>query len=92
MRHPWFVDGREYGLKEGLEQGLKQGREQGIAPLVYLFERRLGRRLRESEQKRLATRLTKHGPEKLGSVVLDLSKTELAKWLEPRRKNKAKAA
>jgi hypothetical protein len=92
MRHPWFVEGQEYGRVQGLVQGLQKGRQEGLGPLVYQLERRLGRRLRESEQKRLATRLTKHGPEKLGSVVLDLSKTELARWLEPRKKSKTKAA
>lgn len=85
MRHPWFVDGREYGLKEGLEQG----REQATALLAFMFERRLGRQLRNTERKRIVTRLAKDGPEKLSAVLLDLSKTELAKWLEPRRKNKA---
>jgi predicted transposase YdaD len=89
MRHPWFVDGREYGLKEGLEQGREQGREQGIALVACMFERRLGRPLLDSERKRIVARLAKDGPEKLGAVVLDLSKPELAKWLEPRRKNKA---
>lgn len=89
MRHPWFVDGREYGLKEGLEQGVEQGVEQGLAPLLSVFERRLGRQLRNAERKRIVGRLAKDGPERLGAVVLDLSKTELARWLEPRRKNKA---
>lgn len=85
VRHPWFVDGKE----EGLIQGRLEGR---LEALAYLFERQLGRSLREAERKRISLRLTNEGPEKLGAVVLDFSPEELAAWLEPRKTKKSRAA
>ncbi len=81
VRHPWFVDGRNKGLEEGREEG----REEGLAPLIFLFERRLGRGLTMSERRRIGSRLLKDGPEKLGTVVLEFSPKKLSNWLEPRR-------
>jgi hypothetical protein len=80
VRHVWFVEGRE------------EGRVEGLRPLEYQFERRLGRSLREIERRRIASRLAKDGPEKLGAVVLDLSPEELAVWLERRTSQKSRAA
>lgn len=88
VRHPWFEDGKIVGL----QQGLQQGKQEGLRLLMYQFERRLGRQLRESERKRIESRLAKDGPEKLGSVVLDLSSDALAAWLAPRKSHKKKAA
>jgi len=97
VRHPWYCDGREDGLaegrEEGLEEGREEGREEGLAPLLFQFERRLGRPLTIGERRRIANRLLKDGPEKLGSVVIDLSRKKLALWLEPRRNtSKSQAA
>jgi hypothetical protein len=69
------------GEKRGLERGVKQGLERGLAPLIRLFQRRLGRDLAEAERATLSKRLTKLGPDRLGDVVLDLSPQELAAWL-----------
>jgi hypothetical protein len=69
------------GEKRGLNQGLKQGLEKGLAPLVRLYERRLGRALAEGERTALSKRLGTLGPERLGDVVLDLAPQELASWL-----------
>lgn len=88
MRHPWYEDGRERGLLEGR----LEGQINGLGPLVYLFERRLGRPLRDIERQRIASRLTTDGPETLGAVVIDLSKNELAAWLKPRKSQKSRAA
>lgn len=85
MRHPLFRFGHEAGLKEGRVEGREAGRGEGLAPLLYLFERRLGRSLTDGERRRIASRLTKQGPEKLGSVVLDLSPEQLEAWLAPRK-------
>lgn len=77
MVHPWYVDGRKHGREEG--------REKGLALLAFVLERRLGRTLTEKERKRIALRLEKDGPEKLGAAVMDLSPKKLEAWLEPRR-------
>jgi predicted transposase YdaD len=101
VRHPWYCDGREDGLAEGRhegrekgrEEGREEGRHEGLAPLLFQFERRLGRSLTVGERRRIANRLLKDGPEKLGSVVIDLSRKKLALWLEPRRSaSKSRAA
>ncbi|MDI1478007.1 Rpn family recombination-promoting nuclease/putative transposase [Polyangium sp. y55x31] len=54
---------------------------QGLAALVRQFERRLGRALSAEERGKLANRLRDEGPEKVGDVILDLEKAELAAWL-----------
>lgn len=93
VRHPWYCDGREDGLAEGRHEGREEGRHEGLAPLLFQFERRLGRSLTVGERRRIANRLLKDGPEKLGSVVIDLSRKKLELWLEPRRANsKSRAA
>ncbi len=73
VRHPWYQDGHA------------EGQQKGLSPLLYLFERRLGRSLKESERRRITARLNKEGPEKLGAAVLDLTREELAAWLAPRK-------
>jgi hypothetical protein len=87
VRHPWFEDGKTVGLQEGLEKG----RHETLSVLTCIFERRLRRPLREGERKRIALRLAKQGPQKLGSVVADLSPKALAAWLAPRKTQKSKA-
>jgi hypothetical protein len=72
-------------FKEGVKHGVKKGVKKGLAPLAHQFERRLGRPLAADEQARLAERLRKEGPEKVGDVVLDLSADELCAWLAPAR-------
>ena len=64
-----------------MAEGEKRGLDQGLAPLVRLFERRLGRALAEGERTALSKRLATLGPERLGDVVLDLAPQELASWL-----------
>ncbi len=64
-----------------MAEGEKRGLNQGLAPLVRLYERRLGRALAEGERTALSKRLGTLGPERLGDVVLDLSPQELASWL-----------
>ncbi|HEU4411483.1 MAG TPA: hypothetical protein VFS43_39930 [Polyangiaceae bacterium] len=71
----------EQGIERGIEQGIERGREQALAPLVRLFERRLGRALLEPERGELLARLGRLGPERLGDVVLDLAPEALAAWL-----------
>lgn len=89
MAHPWFVDGRNAGIKigreEGLEEGREEGREEGLAALAIMVERRLGRVLTAKERRRIVSRLAKDGPEKLATAVMDLSPKKLAVWLKPRR-------
>jgi len=72
---------RAEGQEQGVKQGVKRGREEGMAPLVRLFERRLGRELARTERVTLTKRLTALGPDRLGDVVLDLAPQELASWL-----------
>jgi len=64
-----------------MAEGEKRGLKQGLAPLVRLYERRLGRALAEGERTALSKRLGTLGPERLGDVVLDLAPQELASWL-----------
>jgi flagellar biosynthesis/type III secretory pathway protein FliH len=71
----WFY--RE-GLKEGLEKGLEKGQQK---PLVYQFERRLGRPLTRAERQRLTERLREQGAKRVADVVLDLSPQKLLAWL-----------
>lgn len=78
-------EGTLQGIEQGITQGITQGIEQGIEPLVYIFERRLGRLLTAKERRRLAIRTKKQGPNVVGDVILDYSPKKLAKWLEPRR-------
>jgi hypothetical protein len=55
--------------------------DKGLEPLAHLFERRMGRRLRDAERRALHERLHRLGPERLGDVVLDLAADQLAAWL-----------
>ncbi|MBK9263184.1 MAG: hypothetical protein IPM54_25690 [Polyangiaceae bacterium] len=80
-----------FGLMEGRAEGRAEGLEKGLALAVRLFERRLGRPMTDSEKHRLEKRMSKDGPDKLGDVVLDLSRDELAAWLAPRKANKRTA-
>lgn len=59
----------------------ERGFQKGLAPIVRLFERRLGRALSAEERRKLADRLRDEGPEKVGDVVLDLEAAALATWL-----------
>ncbi len=72
-------------LKQALkDEGEAQGLSQGLRPLVHQFERRLGRPLSPQEHQTLLSRFDTLGPEQLGDVILDLSASELALWLEER--------
>ncbi len=84
MRHPFFEIGEERGLKRGLERGREEGREEGREALMrFQFERRLGRRLRSAERRRLSDLLLREGVEKVGVAVLELSPEELASFIKP---------
>lgn len=78
-------------IRFGLVEGRAEGRAEGLALAVRLFERRLGRPMTDSEKHRLEKRMSKDGPDKLGDVVLDLSRDELAAWLAPRKASKRTA-
>jgi hypothetical protein len=65
----------------GFPEILDEGRNEGLGPLEHQFSRRLGRPLTEAEHATLVARLRTHGPDRLGDVVLDLSRDELALWL-----------
>ncbi len=60
---------------------MRLGRDEGLGPLVHQFERRLGRPLRDEERARLHARLATLGAARLGDVVIDLARDELAAWL-----------
>ncbi len=60
---------------------LDEARLEGLGPLEHQFSRRLGRPLTEAEHATLVARLLTHGPDRLGDVVLDLSRDDLALWL-----------
>jgi hypothetical protein len=68
-------------LKQMEQQWIEKGIEKALAPLVHLFERKLGRSLTGSERRTVAQRLDRVGPDRLGDVVLDLSPEQLATWL-----------
>jgi hypothetical protein len=68
--------------QETLEKGIEKGIEKALAPLERQFSRRLGRALTPQEHATLVRRLDTHGADRLGDVVLDLSVTQLAAWLE----------
>jgi hypothetical protein len=74
-----------------MRHGIEKGIEKGLAPLTYLFERRLGRPMTETERRRLVGRMDTDGPDKLGAVVLDLSREQLIAWLAPRKSKKRTA-
>ena len=71
-----------YADLEALRQeGRGEGLKEGLAPLLRLFQRRLGRALSESERAAVALHLDRVGPDRLGDVVLDLAPAELAAWV-----------
>ncbi len=59
-----------------------EGRVEGLRPLLWQFERRVGRPLSAAEHASVLARFDAVGPERLGDVVLDLSPEALAAWLE----------
>lgn len=67
--------------QKAIERGIEQGIEKGIRSLVHLFERRLGRPLRDDERACIQERNGRLGPDRVGDVVLDLSPEALAVWL-----------
>lgn len=85
MRNPWLAEAEERGIERGKKLGLEIGEKRGLSFMLFLFERRLGRSLRERERTRIAARLAKEGHEKIGAVVLDLSTEALSEWLKPRK-------
>ncbi len=91
-RQEGTLQGITQGIEQGITQGIEQGITQGIEPLVYIFERRLGRLLTAKERRRLAIRTRKQGPSEVGDVVLDYSPKKLAKWLAPRKPAKPTTA
>lgn len=64
--------------QKAVDKGVAQGLSQGLA---HLFERRLGRPLRNDERAVIQKRTETLGPDRVGDVVLDLSAGELATWL-----------
>ncbi len=68
-------------IEKRLEKRHDEGRSEGLAPLVRLFERRLGRALTEGKCSSLAARLDTVGAARLGDVVLDLDVPALDAWL-----------
>jgi hypothetical protein len=74
----WEQETLEKGRLDGIEKGI----EKALAPLERQFSRRLGRSLTPQEHATLVRRLDTHGADRLGDVVLDLSATQLAVWLE----------
>ncbi len=71
----------EKARRGGRDEGVKVGRSEGLGPLVHQFERRLGRPLRDAERDALHGRLATLGAARLGDVVIDLARDELAAWL-----------
>jgi predicted transposase/invertase (TIGR01784 family) len=72
---------REYGLgqrAEGKEEGLREGE---MRLMRRLLGKRLGRALREIEEKSFEQRLEVLGPERLEEVLLGLAPAELEVWL-----------
>jgi hypothetical protein len=70
--HPFYQRGEESGLEQGRREAL-----------MRLLERRLARSLTASEQRRVSTRIVKHGLDIVGDAILDLSRDELTAWLTP---------
>ncbi len=87
-----LAKGLKKGIKEGRNEGRDEGRDEGLSPLVHMIERRIARSLTPHERDRVALRLRKDGPEKLGDVVLDLAPRELEDWLAPRKTRKTSRA
>lgn len=79
---------KEVHMNPWVRDALEQGLAKGMGPITYLFERQLGRAITASERRRLELRLEKDGPVKLGAVVLDLNREQLAAWLAPRKSSK----
>jgi hypothetical protein len=78
--------GRDEGRKLGRDEGRKLGRDEGLDAgrldaLARLFEKRLGRPLREAERTVVAERLKRLGEDRLDEVVLDFGAEALANWL-----------
>ena len=73
--------GRNEGIAAGITLGRDEGIAAGLAPLVRLFERRIGRALTATEHDALRGRLRSLGAERLGDVVLDLAPDALEHWL-----------
>ncbi len=73
-----YVNAMLRAYPDVLEEARLEGRG---ADLEHLFSRRLGRPLTEAEHATLVARLRTHGPDRLGDVVLDLPRDELARWL-----------
>jgi hypothetical protein len=77
---------QEEGRKLGRDEGRKLGRDEGLDAgrldaLARLFEKRLGRPLREAERTVVAERLKRLGEDRLDEVVLDFGAEALANWL-----------
>jgi hypothetical protein len=77
MEQQWI----EKGIQQGTERGIEKGIDKALAPLIHLFERKLGRTLSASDRATLVERLDRVGPDRLGDVVLDLPAEQLAAWL-----------
>jgi hypothetical protein len=95
--HPFMRDGLEQGMEQGLKKGLQKGRQEGLqqglqeglqralAPLVRVFEWRLGRPLTDGERVRIAKRMNNDNSALIGDAVVNLSREELTKWIAPRK-------
>ena len=69
-------------LEQELEQERNKGIKQGLQPVLHLYQRRLGRALREEEKQQLLSRFERLGPEGLADAVLDLDPVALEQWLK----------
>ena len=72
---------RDEGIEKGIERGIERGIEKGLSPLVRQFSRRLARPLTQAERGTLVARMSTHGSDRLGDVVLDLDPGALERWL-----------
>ena len=69
---------RTEGIEKGIEKGIEEGAER---TLTHLFERRIGRSLSDDERSALRVRLSAHGAERLGDIVLERDGAGLLAWL-----------
>lgn len=67
---------------EGLREGLREGRDEGLLQMLALqFKLRLDRALSPDELATLDRRVHTLGAERVGRVVLDMSRDALEAWL-----------
>jgi len=79
--HEYLTEFARKNFHQGIDKFLDKGALLSLKLLFHQFERRLARRLTESEHVRLLERIGEEGYERVSEVVLDLSPEELAAWL-----------